>query len=433
MQTPASHSARQPQTPPQEAFQDRLALLVIWAAVTFNAGLALVNAHIFSMTTAHVQVVQLAITAAAVGLGLARGLRTSPLLALAIAVFLYCCGVSVITTGSFDAKTIYDVLMVAAFVALGSTMRRVPAGFVHALMLVAALVAAFEFMLPALYTLVFDPLAYFGNTRAWVAAAVADSLAEGPGLYLGSMRGSGESWLGLSVAGHRVGGLFLEPLSQGYFAVVGAIVYGHIYRHDLAKRIAATVFCGLLALMSDTRTALLLIAFVFVAYPVVRRLPVVAALFVPVGGFLAGLALHSYFQWTADPSEFAYRMHLTYGILLDSTPFNLLFGDLDMTYAADSGIVSIMSRAGPLGLLAAYAIASGLVGTRRPEAGLVILAMVYLFVTSIFGAAFLSIKTVAFLAFLISAAGVQALRPVPPRRLGAAPQQTPSRGVAAAT
>jgi len=391
---------------------DMPALWLVVIATSFNFMLSFANARGIGVSGTHVQIVQLAVTGLALAMTLLRGGPAVPLaFPILIALFLFLCGVAGFAAGSSDIKTIYDVLLLCTFIALGSTLRRVPLRFLNLVLGLAAVVALFEYFFATAYTQLVDPLGYFGNTRAWVAAALGDTFTEGAGLAISTIRGGGESWLGLSTTGHRVGGIFLEPLSQGYFAAILAIFYCFHFRDDFWRRTLACLVCLMLALISDTRVAVLLIGFFYLAAPVARRLPPQLAYFIPIAGLAAGLLTYATLTLGDSTSEFVFRMSLTFDTLLKSPLYNVLSGGVDLTFAADSGIVTLLSRAGLLGLLVFFVVCSGLASMQRREPMVLILVVIYLFVTAMFGAAFLSIKSAAILGLLIGAVGTGAFAP----------------------
>ena len=406
--TPAQHcddtatTVRRGDLPPQ---------MVDVGCISFNFLLPVVNANVMAVSTSQVQLVQLVLTAAAVVLTLMRGGPDVPLrFPLLIVTFGFGYAIASFIGGAFDYKNLYDVLMLCSFIALGSTMRDQSPRFADRLLLLALITAAFEYFLPGLYAQVVDPQSYLANTRDWVATALGDTFTDGAGLSLNGVRGDGVSWLGLTADGHRVGGIFLEPLSQGYFAALVAIYYCFRFRDWFWRRAFACAICLLLALVSDTRLAVLLIGFTFAFTPIAKRLPIGFAYLIPVLGAVIGFLLYGLFSMTGNTSEIAYRLSLTFRLLQESPLFNVLFGDLDMTTAADSGIVTIMARSGLIGLAAFFALAPGL-SLRGRQPLFVILIAIYVLVTAIFGAAFLSIKTAALLGLLIGAIDVRAIAP----------------------
>lgn len=390
---------------------DLLPQLLIVGCVTFNFLLSVINANVTAVNTSEVQIVQLALTGAAVVLTLLRGGPNVPLRFGALIV-AYCFGYAIagFVAGVFDYKNLYDVLLLCSFIGLGSTMGHMSPRFVDRLLLLAIVAAAFEYFLPDLYAQVVNPQSYLSNTRDWVATALSDTFGDGAGLSLNGLRGDGVSWLGLTADGHRVGGIFLEPLSQGYFAALVAIFYCFRFRDFFWPRTLAVSICLLLALVSDTRLAVLLIGFAYLFTPVARRLPIGFAYAVPVVGAVVGFMLYGVYSLTGDSSEVAYRLSLTFQLLQDSPLYNVLFGGLDMTNAADSGIITIMARSGLIGLAAFFAIGPGLALRGRAPLFAILIA-VYVLVTAIFGAAFLSIKTAALLGLLIGAIDVGAIGP----------------------
>lgn len=386
---------------------------VFWlvaAGVSFNFFLAIANAHVLSVSGTHVQIVQLAITGAALLLTFLRGGPKVPFAFPALVVaFIMLCAISGFAAGASDLKTIYDVVLLCTFIALGSTVGRMPLRVLNWMLALSAAVAVFEYFAPAIYTQLVDPLGYFANTRAWVAQALGDTFAEGAGLGFNGTRGSGESWLGLTEGGHRVGGIFLEPLSQGYFAAVLAIFYCYHFQDDFRRRTLACLVCLGLSLISDTRLAVLLIVFFYIAAPAARRLPAQLAYVVPALGLAIGMAVFAVFN--DSTSEFVFRLSLTFKTLLHTPLYNVLFGGVDLTFAADSGIVTILSRAGLLGLVVFFVLATGMASMHRRVSTVLILVSVYLLATALFGAAFLSIKTAALLGLLIGATGTGAFAP----------------------
>jgi len=390
---------------------DLLPQLLIVGCIAFNFLLSVINANVTAVNTSEVQLVQLALTGAAVLLVLLRRGPNVPL-RFGVLIATYCFGYAIASfvAGAFDYKNLYDVLMLCSFICLGSTMRHLSPRFVDRLLLLAVAAAAFEYFLPGLYAQIVNPQSYLINTRDWVATALSDTFGDGAGLSLNGLRGDGVSWLGLTADGHRVGGIFLEPLSQGYFAALVAVYYCFRFRDWFWRRSFAVAICLLLALVSDTRLAVLLIGFACVATPLAKRLPIGVAYAVPVLGAIVGFMLYGIYSVTGDTSEIAYRLSLTFQLLQDSPLYNVLFGGLDMTTAADSGIITIMARSGLIGLVAFFAIGPGLALRGRAPLFAILIA-VYVLATAIFGAAFLSIKTAALLGLLIGAIDVGAIAP----------------------
>jgi hypothetical protein len=155
----------------------------------------------------------------------------------------------------------------------------------------------------------------------------------------------------------------------------------------------------------------LLIGLFYFAAPVFKRTPPQLAHLVPIIGLASGLLVFSTFSLESDASELVFRMSLTFETLLNSPLYNVVIGGTDLTFAADSGIVTLVSRAGLLGLLVFFYAGSGIASSERREPTVLIPVMIYLFATATFGAAFLSIKSAAMLGLLIGAAGTGAFAP----------------------
>lgn len=395
---------------------DAAPVLLVLAAMSFNFLLAILNANGREATGGQVQLVQLTITALALGLIAVRGRpHVQFAFPLLLGAYIFFFVVTGFLTGGYNIKALYDVVLLASFIALGATVGRLEIRALNWLIGIAAAVALFELFLPGTYANFVDPFSYFANTREWVAEATSDVFSDGAALSINGTRGGGESWLGITGNGHRVGGIFLEPLSQGYFAVIASIIYSVAYQNRLRARTIATIVCLLLAAVSDTRAASMLIIAFYLLTPVFRRLPIGFAALVPFLGLALAFVGYLLIMGDIQDSEFAFRLSLTFGVIAQTPLYITLFGGIDTTHAADSGIVTLLAYSGIGGTIVFFLMSAGWASSQTRAALPAILVAIYLIVTALFGGAFFSIKTAALLGLVIGAAGSGAFSALPPK------------------
>src|SRR5690606_20752651 len=139
---------------------------LIYASTVFNFGLSFAYAHVLTVTSTMVSAIQLLITDQSALIIVLRGRPRLPLVfPVLVCAFLALCLIAGITADSDDIKTIYDVVMVCIFIALGTTVARLNVSLIHGLMALCLAVAFFEFFFPSIYTELVNPLSYFTNTR----------------------------------------------------------------------------------------------------------------------------------------------------------------------------------------------------------------------------------------------------------------------------
>jgi hypothetical protein len=374
---------------------DGVIYAVITACLLENAILALVNNFAFTLSASIVVGVQLLITLAAVAVIVARRPHLTRTFVSTCCLFLFCALLKFIVTGAFNPRFLYDAAMLPLFLALGASARTFSPRFVATIVIVLLVTAFIELIFPDLYAEILNPRKYFYFTRDWVAAVTAPdaSIASSSDIYLGSTRYTG-SFFG---AAHRAGSLLLEPLSLGYMGIISAIFFVHTpsitHRHKFILVTASVM----LAVLSDTRVAVFLILAAVLARNVVGRAPVHWLFALPYSVLLAvtglSLVLH------AMPGDLGLRLAVTSDPLLHASPLNILFGGVDDSKVADSGLVYLIANTGLIGLCIYPLLASGvLVGESRPSP-VAVSIMLYLMVTLIFGYAPMSIKTASVLGY----------------------------------
>ena len=379
------------------AFQgDGVIFAVIAACVLENPILALANNFLFVLNAQIVALVQLMITLAAVVVIAVRRPPLSRSFVLCTTLFLVCVLLKFMATGSFNPRFLYDAAMLPLFLALGACADRFSPRF-FTIILVALLVTAIvETVWPDFYAALFNPRRYFYYTRDWVAAVTAPDTAidTSTDFYLGATRYAG-SFFGL--AAHRAGSLFLEPLSVGYFGIIGTILVVHTPGLTMRARVFLISCCVGLALLSDTRVALFLILAAIVLRNFAGRARLRWLFAVPFGGLLAVVLLFVIAQ--AMPGDLGQRLGVTALPLLKASPFNIVFGGVDDTSVADSGIVYLIANAGLLGFCIYPLLASGVLDDEDMCSPVATSMLFYLMVALTFGYAPMSIKTASMLGY----------------------------------
>lgn len=189
----------------------------------------------------------------------------------------------------------------------------------------------------------------------------------------------------------------MEPLSVGYFGIIGSIFVVHAPSLSLRQKTALIVACLFLALLSDTRLAVFLILAMVGLRNLSGKTQLRWLLAVPYLLVLTVVLL--YFAVQALPGDLGLRLGVTAEPLLKAMPLNILFGGVDDTKVADSGIVYLIANAGLIGYCVYPLLASGVFGEDDPPSPVAVSIMLYVMVALIFGYAPMSIKTASMLGY----------------------------------
>lgn len=258
------------ETPSRETLAQGLCAALLVATIAFNPALAWANAHLAPVTPALVSAVQAAIVLGALAMGALQPLRTG-VRWLALAWLL---AMGVVLTGALrgalEPKVLGDVLLIPAFILLGTRLHR--ATLVGAMALMQGMLVAvglWELAFPGQYGRFFDVLGYYVQTRGFDA----EDFWAGGQLFLSSERPGGRILLdGLNL--HRGSSLFLEPVSLGNWSVLAALFAAMLWR-DLSRglRLYFITTIGLLLVVCDGRLAMGVLALFALYLPLARRLP----------------------------------------------------------------------------------------------------------------------------------------------------------------
>jgi putative polymerase len=246
------------------------AMALLAATVLFNPFLAWVNSHVAPMNGSIVSVMQGGIVISALLLGLfqpvALAARWWTLAALLVMAVLLTSAIR----AQFNPKILGDVLLIPAFILLGTALRADL--FRRSVLVMQAcilLVGMWELARPDQYGAFFNVVDYYVNTRGYDA----DAFWAGGSLFLSSERPGGRLLLN-GFGFHRGSSLFLEPVSLGNWAVVVTIFTAACWR-ELSRWGRAFMVASTFALLviCDGRLAMTVILLFCLYLPLCRYLP----------------------------------------------------------------------------------------------------------------------------------------------------------------
>jgi putative polymerase len=373
-----------------------LACGLVFAAVTFNMVLCFLNTHVAPVNESHVIASEAFIVGLA-GILSYRFLNTETLI-VTLLFLAYLCATWLIT-GIHNPKTIRDFLIPVVFFALGYTSAKPEDAdkFLYFLMILVLAMGLFESLFLDSFTKIFDILSYY------IAKGAIDeeqTRYAATSLYLSGFRGEHELDNTLHFFGtQRVSSIFLEPVSVGAFSTIS---FMWLWLRRKAKPVNGLFLgiCALLALMSDSRFAMLSFAILMLAdfMPILRsRMVIFAMPFV----FAAGLVLISSMISLFDMSSITGRLVYS-GEQLGSLDFADWFGDFGTMpwLESDAGYAFVLNRIGLAGCVAIWMLFSASTPRTTEAMRFKALIAIYVCLSLSIGAAFFSIKTAALLWFL---------------------------------
>jgi putative polymerase len=390
----------------RESRADRAIVMLVWAAMSLNFFLAMINANVVGLNNGIVTACQLLLTLAALPLIFIRPVRNLPAILGATVAIIVCYVAAGLYNQDMQPKALYDVLLFPLFIALGTTMRRFPVKLLDRAMFGVLLVAAVEMVLPALYTAAVNPLSYYKSTRVWVAVQANEKMGD-TGLYGGSERAGGSFFSFIS--DHRVGSIFLEPVSLGYFALVAAIIYSVSESQSRSRYTYKILICLFLSLIADSRIPSILIIAFYLINSLTRRPPLAVAYLAPVIVFIFAGSLYGIGGENMPFRDILFRLSLTFGVLAETSLTNIIFGSVPSDRIGDSGALYIIKSLGSIGSIILIYTCSGTGIFRwRQHRSVPLLVAIYVSTALLFGGALFSIKTVALLGVFIGAVGAGA-------------------------
>lgn len=217
---------------------------LILAAVLFNAGLAVVNAHVLPLTSASVIATEVLILSGCAGL-IALTLRQDdkPWLILMLAI-LWIGLASSLMREQLAAKSIRDVAIIPIFVMLGLRYSASPVRLFTAVQLAVFAVVLIEAIDQDLFATLFAVKSYYINTRDFSDENFWNEASE---LFVSATR-PGERFLPFFDL-HRMSSVFLEPVSLGNYVCI-LVIFLAAYWRELTRRQKAWFVVSTLVLLA---------------------------------------------------------------------------------------------------------------------------------------------------------------------------------------
>ena len=388
--------------------------LIVVGAVSFNAGLAVVNANVTGLSQGPVVVAEVLFVGLAHAVAIANYRREmAPWYGL-LGIFVAFAVLRSLSSQAIDVKYLRDVMIIPTFVVLGLTFdaRRLTWVFVtiQAVMVVFLLLEAVNV---DVFSALFKIKDYYINTRGYTADDFWNKDSE---LYVSATRPGG-SFLGV-VDLHRLSSIFLEPVSLGnYCMVVMAFLcacWGEIPR-PARWFLAVTTALGMIG--CDGRLAMASALPMVLCCIAAPRLPRFSALvYVPAVLALA-FVLVSFGHFEPGGDDFPSRIAHTVYLLRDyDLPEFLGVSDALMSKAVDSGIAYLITTQSIFVVVAIWATIGMSASEDRPDKSRIVhAAMIYVALNMMVSFALLTIKTAALLWFTYgSVVGRRRIRQVAP-------------------
>jgi len=375
-----------------------LPVLIVLAAVLFNGGLAIINAHVTPLSANVVIAAEVLLVVAAHAV-IFTNYRPQmlPWYAMIVIVVLFSLERAMMV-GNFDPKFMRDVLLIPTFVLLGMTTpaRRLTT-LVVALHVIVVGGVLFEALFTQAFSGLFDIRQYYIATRGLEAA---DFWNGGSDLFVSATR---PDRLFSFIDLHRTSSVLLEPVSLGNYVVIITAFLCANYRHMSLKVITFLLVGNLIALVGcDGRLAAVSSAVVVLATLAAPILPRKSALLylplVVLGAVVLVVAMHP--SATADnfPGRVAYGVEL-----LARYDIAEWFGNSDrlLAPAVDSGLAYTIATQSIIGLVAFWLFLVLNAEERTPVQVKYLHALcIYLALSMLVSYSMFSIKTAALLWFI---------------------------------
>lgn len=334
------------------------------AAICYNAVLAIINAHVTSLSVTQVAFCEFLILGGAIIL-VARQRLTSDdtvWVAFLIATFFGTIILSM-ANGALLVEALRNVAIMALFTALGirANLRTIRIGFLIVVAIVGA-VMIFEIAAVAQYSAFFKPFSYYQNTRGLGEIDYNDV-----GLFGNALGFEGRFSFGLFTA-PRTSSVFLEQTSLANFASVIAIylvtMWGALAR---GERLLILPFVLLVLVSNNTRMASVFAGITLLGYVLYPRLPRYGTLVLPL--LLLGLAV-GLTQWMGPSKEddLAGRIGLSVHLLaMTDFPASLGLRVVAARGFPDSGYSYLLYSCSLVGAVAIWLYVALAIPFRSPE------------------------------------------------------------------
>ncbi|MBL0373517.1 hypothetical protein JJB09_15920 [Rhizobium sp. KVB221] len=238
------------------------------AAVLYNGGLSIINAHVMPMAFAHVAVTEIAVLAAALLYVLNRGIYREDIIVVIFVIFnlLIASYVSVINKTVF-VDFFRNTLIICCFGLLGTYANKqtIIITFRVACLLVLGVLIV-ETWWTKIFEDLFEPANYFRNTRGLEQISFGGSK-----LFQNSIKIPGR--FSFNIADHRTSSLFVEQVSLANFSGVLLVFLISMFKETrIFDRVLFMFTIALILVTNDSRTMLMFASMCYVGYFVFPRL-----------------------------------------------------------------------------------------------------------------------------------------------------------------
>ncbi len=364
-------------------------------AIAYNAVLAIINAHVMTLGSAHVAATEALILGTVLAF-LLLNLKKIPDILPHVLFLLGMCSLSLwvmLTNDVTYVKILRDCFIIVLFMLLGTFLSSQQIIRIFKILMMAVLaVAVIEIFATDVYVLLFEPEQYFYTTRGIEPFAYSDS-----GLFRNSLGYSSRFSFNF-LSSHRISSLFLEQVSLANFAMI-TLIFLMGFSRVLQKREMIFFLLGsiFLILVNDTRTGALFALAMIPCFYLAPLLPKwIAVTFIP--GFLLVSTLLFY-----DPNQTSLldslsgRIGFTLYLLSQADLPTLLKGNLaGINSVADSGYSYVIYATTLFGLILYWLYVSLIVRSDEEGSKRYVFAVnVFITINLMIGAAIFTIKVAA--------------------------------------
>lgn len=333
-------------------------------AISYNAALATVNAHLVSLSMTEVATCEFAILLLALVVIYRTGLQTIDLAPLSLGVLFM---VGALCLSFINGQPVVEALRNCAIIVLFTMLgARCDAGTIRQIFGIAvALVFAvmlFELLAVKSYVALFQPHAYFLNTRG-----LGEDTYDTSGLFPNAIGFEGRFSFGL-FSTPRTSSIFLEQTSLANFASVVTIYLVTMWKSlGRSTQLLAVAFVVVALLSNNTRMSSIFAMIVVVGYGVFPLLPRRGTLALPVI-LLGSAVLVASVLGTSNEDDLAGRIGLTVDLLsITDLPAMLGARALEADAFPDSGYSYILYSSSVVGALALWLYVASIVPFDSPE------------------------------------------------------------------
>jgi hypothetical protein len=347
---PLAHGASA--SAPDAGQVDRATVLILMAALGYNAVLAIANAHVTSVSLTQVALCEFVILVAGASFILARGLCPvdAPSILFALGSLLGTLVLSIVNQAPVLAM-MRSAMVMAIFTMLGIRCNRATlrACFMTSIIVVGAVMIV-EIASTKTYSAVFNPFSYYVNTRG-----LGENDWDNTGLFGNALGFEGRFSYGL-FSTPRTSSIFLEQTSLANFASFCTIYLISVWKTANAReRTVGIVFIIITLLSNNTRTASALAVICLAGYFLFPRLPRFGTVALPLMVIGFALATNA-FLGNSKEDDFAGRIGLSIE-MLSKTDIQGLLGERALSAAdvfPDSGYSYTLYAASIFGAIAVW-------------------------------------------------------------------------------